>query len=68
MLIEKLNSLDIEKLQKIYNLLWEGAKQFKKIDLVEHIKRYIVLFYNMRKFKSSCRNKARILINAIKTI
>jgi len=68
MLIEKLEQLSRSQVLDIYGKLWSGGEAYTAQDLQAHIRRYIVLFYNMRKFRSSCRNKAKILILAIKTI
>lgn len=68
MLVQKLNNLGLVEIRKIYSKFWNGGECYTLQDLREHVRRYIIMFFQLRHYKNSCRNKAKILINAIKTI
>ena len=62
---DKINNLKKEELTEIYNIWWGSGNCYGEDDLKSHIARYILIFYQMRSFKQSCREKCKFLIEEL---
>lgn len=60
-----LSEMGIEDLQGVYNCFWKNAENYSEEDLREHIAKYIITFYKMSAYKSSCKEKCYFLIKQI---
>jgi hypothetical protein len=69
MIKEKIKSLDINDLKKLYNHFWKGG-DFSRNDYISHIEAYLVQYVNNYTITKSIKslNKFRILYKMIKEI
>jgi hypothetical protein len=60
--IECLNRKDLEDL---YHLYWNDGECWSNDDLKQHLLRYTLMFWQMRSFKASMKDRSKHIINEI---
>lgn len=61
----EINCLSREDLEDLYSTYWKGAESYTDDDLKQHLLRYALMFWQMRSFKDSMKNRSKCIINEI---
>ena len=64
-LANEIECLDRKDLEDLYHLYWEDGECWSDRDLKRHLLIYILMFWQMRSFKESMKNRSKHIINEI---
>ena len=64
-LSKEIEYLSREDLEELYNIYWKAPEGWSNEDLKRHLLRYALMFWQMRSFKDSMKNRSKCIINEI---
>lgn len=64
-LSKEIECLSREDLEELYNIYWKAPELWSNDDLKQHLLRYALMFWQMRSFKESMKDRSKHIINEI---